>query len=220
MDEIIDTMTKFEFWGFISAIVVGTIPAIISILYAIKAYKKSQIDKYGSFLFEKQYVVYKNIFRDVEELNKSTQTIFISLNNEWFSKTVKELAGMNIESDYIIQLENFKEYVKANSMILPNDFLRTLYDFIQVNNVVRNSIKKDVIHKGKSIPNKDLASIKDYGELKTFSKVYFDFFTKTLRSIKVLVGTEFLSRKSIKYLKRKQTKEEFLYFADRQANFD
>jgi len=48
--KIVNNTNKERFWGIAIAIIIGLIPLMIQIWYSLREYKKSQIDKYGSFI--------------------------------------------------------------------------------------------------------------------------------------------------------------------------
>lgn len=207
-------MTKFEFWGFISAIVVGTIPAIISILYAIKAYKRSQIDKYGTYIYEKQFDLYSQIYPLLEELNDVTQLVFINLQTPSIRDAIKETGNISSEAEHFEICNKLRELVKKNSFVLPNKFIENYYLFNQLNNIVRDTISSEW---GISTLRKDVLTIENVGGLKEFSDAYYKAFIALLKLIKDLLGTEYLTERHYKYA-RKGGITYFQHWNDRSAN--
>lgn len=214
--ELSKTSNKDGFWGIAIAIMVGLIPIMLQIWHSLKEYKNSQIDKYGSFLYEKQFPVYFLFFEKIEELNSKVQVVFIRLNNAHFNDMDKEF-GTNPKVDFINVLEEFRCLIKNNSLIFPNDFLTNCIEFLQLNNIVRNTISREIVGDEK-VTNKSLLNIDEVGGLKKFSEKYFEQFSNLNWFMKNKLGIEYFSKQSEKY--KDKEKNNFAYWVDRQARIE
>lgn len=208
-----------KLYEFLLGVLLGLLPLFVQLFFNYKAYKRSQIDNYSVILYGKQYDVYSNIYLATEKLNRSSQEIFISQKKAYYPEVITGLTLEELEESFFSDLEELKDYVKNNSMILPNDFLRVVYEYIQLSNIIRNTIIRSKIN-DEALVKKNLHRIEDVSDLDSFVKNHFDLFIKVLRYIKTLIGTEHLSKEAIKYLKSKKSEEDFLYYTDRQANLE
>jgi hypothetical protein len=140
---------------------IGLIPIMLQIGYSIREYKKSQIDKYGSFLYEQQFPVYIKIFELIEKLNTDVQVVFIGLNNPAIAESQKEL-NFHPDTDFINTVSEFRILIKNNSLIVPNSILEHCVSFLKLNNVVRNTITRKIVG-DENVLNKNLNNINETG---------------------------------------------------------
>jgi len=215
--EIITTANKNGFWEISIAIMVGLLPIMLQIWYSLKQYKKSQIDKYGSFLYEKQFPVYIQIFKKTNNLYDIAQSVFISLKNNWLPDVYKKFEITPPEIKFLNELSDLRDFIKENSLILPNDFLTKVIEFILLNNIIRNTINRNIVG-DKNVLNKNLNNIDEVGGLKEFSKTYNEKFYNLNLYMKNLIGAEYFTMQSLKYTAKKKTN--FIYLKDREAKIE
>ena len=197
---------KEEIIQILIAFFIGLIPFLIKIYLDRRNYRNNQSDKYGSFIFEKQFDVYIELFNRIRELQKNvTDTVLLNHNGKEEEKWIKE-KGLDSRGDYFRNHLETEKYIENNSLLIPNPLMKLLHNYMDYSYALQDTEMSEY-HKEKKLPGPGpyIRSfvIKSPKELQEFADKSLQDYFEIMLYLKTLVGTEYLSRRTQKYMKTK-----------------
>ena len=196
---------KEEIIKIIIAFFIGLIPFFIKIYLDRRNYRNNQVDKYGSFIFEKQFDVYIELFNLIRKLQKNiTDTILLNNAGKEEEKWFKE-KGLDSRSDYFKNHVEVEKYIEINSILIPNPLIELIHNYLDYSYALQDT-EMSKYYKGKNMPESAPCRsfvIKNPKELQEFADRCLQDYLEIMLYLKTLMGTEYLSRRTQKYMKTK-----------------
>jgi hypothetical protein len=214
---------KEEIFKIALAFFVGLIPFIVKLYYDNINYRKGQIDRLSTSLFEKQIPIYLEFSKIIIDYQRIIVLIIahLSISDNIPERLYKMGSKEDDSNSLLMEYNNYSSRLKLlaneNFILIPAFLLKVIQEYITYTKLIQNTtieyclleLSKTPLYEGVELHHeKDIKSREDLLE---FAEQCDAKYLTLIAALKIFIGTEVLSRKAASYITKNQKPIDFYH---------